>query len=473
MTKKTASEPVPKSASATIASITETPAMIAAPVTTATTATPAVPVTTATTAVPVTTAPTVAASKPVAGAFQSHCPYRQATLLQQALTPNKMRVAFLLGAGCPVALRVPAEDGTSLPLIPDIAGLTSKVRSKIEAGDVHKVAFSGVIKRLSDAGKPQPNIEEILTHIRALVEVIGNGNIDGLSKAALTAVDEEICRITTEVVGAKLPGDDTPYHHVATWVGGIQRAHPVELFTPNYDLLMEQALEQCRVPYFDGFVGSHSTFFDVASIEQDSLPPRWSRLWKLHGSINWWRTSQGNVERRTGSAGGTHEGRQMIYPSHLKYDQSRRLPYLAMLDRLKAFLARGQSVMITCGYSFSDQHLNEVILQGLSGNPNAVCFALLFGDRSKYPEAVSRARKQPNLSLLAVDGAVLNTIERDWRTDTKEDHVLHALAVQAGEMKPRTEAPADRCKFLLGDFRSFGLFLAHHLSRSDDSGETK
>lgn len=31
----------------------------------------------------------------------SHCPYRQSTLLQQALAPDKMRIAFLLGAGCP------------------------------------------------------------------------------------------------------------------------------------------------------------------------------------------------------------------------------------------------------------------------------------------------------------------------------------------------------------------------------------
>ncbi len=36
----------------------------------------------------------------------SHCPYRQSTLLQQALAPDKMRIAFLLGAGCPVSIRI-------------------------------------------------------------------------------------------------------------------------------------------------------------------------------------------------------------------------------------------------------------------------------------------------------------------------------------------------------------------------------
>jgi len=411
-----------------------------------------------------------ALAKPATSTLLTYCPYRQASLLQQALTPDKMRVAFFLGAGCPVAIRLPSGDDKTVPLIPDIAGLTTQVRMKIEANDKYKAAFTIIQKRLSDSGIAEPNIEQILTHVRALIDVIGKGGIDGLSKGALNDVDEEICRLTTEVVGARLPGDDTPYHHVATWIGGIQRAHSVELFTPNYDLLMEQALEQRRVPYFDGFVGSDSTFFDVASMEQDNLPSRWSRLWKVHGSINWWRTAVGNVERRNGKVSGD---RQMIYPSHLKYDQSRRLPYLAMLDRLKAFLTRGQAVLITCGYSFSDQHLNEVILQGLAGNPTAICFGLLHGDRSNYPEAVSRARKQSNLSLLAVDGAVLNTIERDWRSDKRDDHLLHGLAVQTGKFGDRTTCPDERCKFLLGDFKAFGLFLAHHLAQSEDSGEGK
>lgn len=398
--------------------------------------------------------------------LQSHCPYRQAALLQQALTPDKMRVAFFLGAGCPAAVRVGDGNQTN-PLIPDIRGLTKEVREKIEGNGKFKTAVVTILRRLAETGIKEPNIEQILTHVRALGEIIGNSTIDGLSKAALNDMDEEICRLTTDVVKVRLPGDDTPYHHLATWIGGVQRAHPVEIFTPNYDLLVEQALEQRRVPYFDGFVGSDRTFFDVASMEQDKLPARWSRLWKVHGSINWWRTSLGNVERRADVAAGD---RQMIYPSHLKYDQSRRLPYLAMLDRLRAFLAREQAVLITCGFSFSDQHLNEVILQGLSGNPNSVCFGLLYGDRADYQEAVNRARKQSNLSLLAFDGAVLNTMERDWHSEKKEDHILHGLAVETGEFKERTKAEATRCKFLLGDFKTFGTFLAHHLAYREDNG---
>jgi hypothetical protein len=162
----------------------------------------------------------------------------------------------------------------------------------------------------------------------------------------------------------------------------------------------------------------------------------------------------------------------MIYPSHLKYDQSRRQPYLAMQDRLRAFLAKGQSVLVTCGYSFGDQHLNEVILQGLAGNPTAICFGLIFGDRVTAKPAVAAARKHANLSVLAADGAVIGTLERSWTEMEKKDHPLHGLAAQAGEMAWRTTAPANQCKFLLGDFAAFGDFLAQQLADSDLGNHT-
>jgi hypothetical protein len=235
-----------------------------------------------------------------------------------------------------------------------------------------------------------------------------------------------------------------------------------------HDLLMEQALEQRRVPYFDGFVGSNRTFFDLSSIEQDGLPPRWARLWKVHGSVNWWRTPAGDIQRREK---GDPSDRQMIHPSHLKYDQSRRMPYLAMLDRLRAFLCGGQAVMVTCGYSFSDQHLNDVIIQGLRGNPNAVCYALIFGDRNTVPEVVARAKRQANLNLLAADGAVFGTTERPWHSSTNNEHPLHSLAIQSGAMGLRSTAPESQCKFLLGDFKAFGDFLAQQLSCGETDKE--
>jgi hypothetical protein len=394
---------------------------------------------------------------------QFHCPYRQSTLLQQALAPDKMRISFLLGAGCPVSIRLPDGTGTN-PLIPDIRGLTELVDTHLSNSATHKANYAALKKRFESTPPTTPNIEEILTHIRSLLEVVRNGNIDGLDKSALSSMDTEICKITTEIVGVDLPDIKTPYHQLATWIGGISRAHPIEIFTPNYDLLTEQAFEAHKIPYFDGFIGSKEAFFDLTSMEMDALPERWSRLWKVHGSVNWWRTPKDEVVRRESHSEGD---RQMIYPSHLKYDQSRRMPYLAMLDRLREFLSRGQVVLVTSGYSFADQHLNEVILHGLRSNPTAICFGLLFGNRAGYADVISKARKTPNLSLLAADGAVLGTAERDWRTDEQTGHPLHGTSVVKEAITGKDLADTS-CKFTLGDFKRLGEFLAQQLSRTDD-----
>ncbi len=393
----------------------------------------------------------------------THCPYRQSTLLQQALAPDKMRIAFLLGAGCPVSIRLPNDVGTK-PLIPDIRGLTAVVKDGLKQSAEHKENFAKVLNRLA----ADSTIEDILSHVRLLHEVVRDGNIDGLNRAALAGLDAEICAITTRVVNVDLPTPLTPYHRLATWVGGIHRTHPVEIFTPNYDLLMEQAFEANKIPYFDGFIGSRQAFFDLASMENESLPARWGRLWKVHGSVNWWRNADDEVVRRDAIVAAAAGDRQMIYPSHLKYDQSRRMPYLAMLDRLRSFLARGQAVLVTNGYSFLDQHLNEVILHGLRSNPTAVCFGLLFGPRSNYSDVLAKARMHPNLSLLAADGAVLGTIERDWRQDEQTGHPLHGIAVTKKDPSDGADPSATSCEFLLGDFQAFGEFMARQLSRFDD-----
>jgi hypothetical protein len=398
-------------------------------------------------------------------AKKSHCPYRLSTLLQQALTPDKMRIAFLLGAGCPVGIKVssPGEE-VKKSLIPDIAGLTAEVLKELEKSEVLANAYGTIRERLMSGETKVLNIEQILSHIRARIDVVGSGAIDGLDRETLNKLDETICATTTLVVQAQLPGDNTPYHQLASWIGGVPRTHAVEVFTSNYDLLMEQALEQRRVPYFDGFVGSHETFFDLSSMEQDILPPRWARLWKIHGSINWWRSVEDNAVRRSQSQAPKPGFRQMIYPSHLKYDESRRLPYLAMLDRLRSFLSRGQAVLVICGYSFSDYHLNEIVLQGLSGNPNAICFGLMHGGRSGYTVALNEARKLPNFCLIAGDGAVVNTIEGDWNQRLDTDHPLHGCSVAANA----DGAP----EFLIGNFVEFGKFLVQQLEVRDSAGGT-
>jgi len=134
-----------------------------------------------------------------------HCPYRQSTLLQQALAPDKMRIAFMLGAGCPVSIRVPDGAGTRA-LIPDIRGLTAMIHDSLGASAEFKVNYQILLDRFKGGVPASPTIEDILSHVRALQGVVRDGAIDGLNKAALVALDTEICKITTKVVGVGASG---------------------------------------------------------------------------------------------------------------------------------------------------------------------------------------------------------------------------------------------------------------------------
>lgn len=367
-----------------------------------------------------------------------------------------MRIGFFIGAGCSQA------DGG--PTIPDIAGLTAEVKAFLDNQSDLKSAAQIAWNRVIARGIPEPTVEDVLSHIRTLKSLCETGDIDGFSADDLVMLDGSICAKIRDIVNKPLPTTNTPYHALARWIQAIPRDKPVEIFTTNYDLSLEQALEEQRVPYFDGFVGSDSAFLDLESMAADDLPARWTRLWKIHGSINWWMTAKKKIRRSRDKV----EGEQLlVYPSHLKYDQSRQMPYYAMLDRLRVFLRSDQCVLLTCGYSFADEHINAFIGQGLSGNPNAACLGMIFNDRVSAPKAIGLARRHANLTLLAADGGIVGTLDRNWGNTVKDSNPAYSVAVTKDMPKTRTAAPPDRCKWLLGDFAAFARFLTHQLSNRD------
>lgn len=383
-------------------------------------------------------------------------PSRQVNYLQQCLSTDKKPLGFFLGAGCPVAVTVGAD--VKSPLIPDIAGITKMVRDDLSnckgCAPLLKIVEAHFVKD----GRNDTTIEDILTHIRALRAVAGNDEVRGLSAKKLDKLDEEICQLIHKVVDKTLPHSATPYHRIATWVDAVRRENPIEVFTTNYDLLMEQAFEDSRVPYFDGFAGVRKPFFDLRAMEEDMLPPRWARLWKLHGSVNWYQVADKGVFR--GTAADEGESKRVIHPSHLKYQESRRMPYLAMIDRLRAFLKQPTATLIICGYSFRDEHINEVIVQGLQCTQTAIVFALLFDEINNYSQAVTLASKCSNLSILARDGAVISGQKTKW-VERNAESVLSEKNqwVKWHPIDTGKEAGQYAAIFTLGDFDIFGQFL--------------
>lgn len=324
--------------------------------------------------------------------------------------------------------------------------MTETLRAKLRASE-QASAFANLEQVLAEDGESNADVEYMLSLVRALGDVAGSTGARGLSRVELTQLDEAISDVVADLAKTSLPGTGTAYHDVMRWVGEVEREVPVELFTPNYDLLAEQALEDVRVPYFDGFVGAREAFFDVRAIEEDELPTRWARLWKLHGSVNWCRSDDGGAVRRPTVQG---TDRRLIHPSHLKYDESRRMPYLALFDRLRGFLRSSNAILVTCGYSFRDQHLNEVFREGLERNAGAVVFGLLHGELSHYSAAGRIAQRVGNLVLLAPDGAVVGRARGRWRSVDGADGDAAA---------PGLEVDGEEVSVRLGDFARLAALL--------------
>lgn len=358
----------------------------------------------------------------------------QIRALQLCLTANKRPLGFLLGAGCPLAIRVNA-DGTDEPLIPDIKGLTTLVRGRLDADKEHKAVRTALDEVSKEDGIAAPTVENYLNLLRNIHAVGGKSAVRGIPPEQALKTDRRICQLIKGEVDKELPSKSSPYHALASWIRGISRTAPVEIFTPNYDLLFEQGFEECGVPYFDGFAGVRRAFLDVEAMENETLPTRWARLWKLHGSVNWHRDEDGNVWRSADS----NDDDLLVYPSNHKYSQSRRMPFLAMMDRLKAFLNRPEAILVVCGCSFVDEHFNALLREGLRGNSRAAIFGLVYGALARTHPATPLAEEAPNFLLLGSDAAVIGGNYGTW-------------AIPHGESSPP--------EFPHGDFASMGSFLS-------------
>ena len=377
-----------------------------------------------------------------------HNPDRYMGDLRQILAQGRKRIGILLGAGAPASILVDetsqklSEQGKQL--IPTINDLTKLVIKGLDENDVR--AISEVCKDLG----ADPNIEMILSRIRSLSGLIGCNSIYGCNGKAFDQLSENICNAIGKIVSAPLPEENNPYTELSAWIGGTDRLHPIEVFTPNYDLLMEEALERLEIPYFDGFSGSFEPFFDPASISNDDLPPRWVKLWKLHGSLGWANNGHGRIIRGRGRT-----ATQLIYPDHLKYDQIQKLPFTAFFDRFRKFLCTPDTLLLTCGFSFSDAHIAAVIDEALAANLAGSVFAFQYRQLKNEKAACAIASKRPNMSVYARDCAIVNCISAPWvpRELPNQDWG----AIRSSFWGPKN---SEENIFLLGDFAAFARFVS-------------
>lgn len=134
-----------------------------------------------------------------------HKIFRQVGYIQQTLSQDKKPIGVFIAAGCPLSVRVNEREvgGVKVtdPLIPDVAGLTALIAKQLTSTDKKKPSHNDkLLTQMEADGIAGPNIEIILSQIRALKQVAGKGTVKEFTEKDLTDLDELICKTISEVV---------------------------------------------------------------------------------------------------------------------------------------------------------------------------------------------------------------------------------------------------------------------------------
>lgn len=300
---------------------------------------------------------------------------------------NSKNLAFLFGSGCSSA-----RDDTGEEIgIPTMAPLAERfLKSDAEAYGLDletRATLNDVLGVDVGDARYEKNLEALMEVLYGFAFALGHSGNATLA-AAGPAVDIAISAVKRYVLHECLNGQTADpertvlhtYERFYRRLAQRDRSLPRPwVFTTNYDLFNETAMDRLGVPYINGFQGSverrfnPSTFRYTLAEQLDISSRRWSSVdslvyfAKLHGSLSWTSSDEGlfPVIEATPRPDDRVD-RLLIYPTPAKQNASFASPYSDMFREFQRRVVREQSALITLGYSFSDEHVNNIIFQALT-----------------------------------------------------------------------------------------------------------
>lgn len=292
-----------------------------------------------------------------------------------------------------------------------------------EAVDSQKSVFAEICGLV---GHPEEkkDIEALLSRCQgalAFVELDKKVKVNAFIKAVEIIIRDNCRKIETweKSKGTKQSVLDIVSPHATLLSRVVPRRQDLprtRIFTTNYDLCIELAAKEKRMPVLDGFDLITPRTFDgrwfdydfVRRSARDGAPDYLEsvfHLYKLHGSVDWHRCTEGIVhDSKT-------EAPYLIYPRNEKFAQSFEQPFLEMMSRFQMALREKDTALILVGFGFNDHHLNQPIYHALATNPN---FKLLIVDYSPE-EKLAPNKHWEKLHRLQTSGAPLDVLQMDFR----------------------------------------------------------
>ncbi len=301
---------------------------------------------------------------------------------------DSARQNWLLGAGISYAAKIPL-------MIP----LTDRVKKIIDdLGVVNDIElYNLVVEDLQN----HFHVEHHLSHLGDLIALAERTKIKSITVGGKSFKAEEIAQLYKAIIHAigitvrygYVKGDDNTIESIGNLTSPIVEVKhhrefvealynnrsnltsrsKLTFFTTNYDTLLEDALGLEGYTVVDGFSGGSVGYWNPIHEFSDSTHlPNKCHLYKLHGSIDWQKDLNNRLIRiRYGTKYLGSEADIMIYPQATKYVETQKDPFSYLFNGLRIALNSSEdNVLITCGYSFGDDHINAEIENALSAKGN-------------------------------------------------------------------------------------------------------
>ncbi|WP_282032220.1 SIR2 family protein [Winogradskyella eximia] len=290
---------------------------------------------------------------------------------------NMKNIHFLFGSG------------TSAGAIPTMAQLYDKVETHINGLELPlykfvKEEFEKIKERVKDK-----NLEDVLGILYSHRVYLNDGDKDN----SVLKICESLIDIIETIIfdNINIDFDEAKYKDN---IENYQRFYRktalrnkdlsrINVFTTNNDLFNETALDSLNIHYINGFNGGLNRYFNPAlfnytfskrmdtSIDKFEPVENMVHLYKIHGSINWIEdTKNANTFFKIKETFNPNKGKNnvLVYPTPTKQNKSLGSPYVEMFREFQRKLLEPLSVLFVIGYSFSDEHVNNIIYQALATN---------------------------------------------------------------------------------------------------------
>jgi hypothetical protein len=159
--------------------------------------------------------------------------------------------------------------------------------------------------------------------------------------------------------------------------------YPLRVFTLNYDLCVEKAY-QAEYHEFPERGFDKNRLWSHELLEDSEPADKNFYLYKLHGSIDWVRNSDGGKLTYSDSTSNINvDDGQIIFG--LTYKLQYVDPFLFLVYQLRRHSLEAKLILVI-GYGFADEHINGILSQALRGNPEKRLVAVTWSESAKPME---------------------------------------------------------------------------------------